>query len=359
MESLKESPESLSDLGRHYEAGFLLAGSLRRAGDVIRVAVTLIATETGKHVYSHRYDRQYTVENLFELQEDIATYVAAAIAAPYGVVNRIEWALAENRERDSDASSPPDIDAYEALLAYYAFSHDPRSTSFDAVMAKIEAAAEKNARCSSLWAARSLMLSAYATQDPICADALATLRAALNDANRAVAIDSRNAVAYKALLAAHFHLGHMKRYQVAAEKAIALNPNDDSILAFYAVTQAYGGEYDKALELIERAKAFNMSPPAWYNLPRLFDMFMKGEHAALTAYFAPQDTLGTVWGQGLAKAVYGLTGDGQSLKSLAGARPDALKAQTCTTVKLLEFWHIDAGLKARLEQGWEAADRML
>ncbi len=226
-------------------------------------------------------------------------------------------------------------------------------------MAKIEAAAEKNARCSSLWAARALMLSGYATQDPLCEDPQATLRAALNDANRAVAIDSRNAVAYKALLAAHFHLGHMRRYQIAADKAIALNPNDDSILAFYAVTQAYGGKYDKALEYIERAKTFNMSPPAWYNLPRLFDMFMKGEHAALTAYFASQDMLGTVWGQGIAKAVYGLTDDSQNLEALAGDKPDVLKMQTRATLNLLEFWHIDAALKARLKQGWEAADRML
>ncbi len=353
MESLEDSPEDLASLGRDYDADFLLAGSVRRAGDVIRITVTLIETATGKHIYSHRYDREYTVKNLFDLQENIASYVAAAIAAPYGVVNRLKWSLCNKEDAALDARS------YEALLAYYALSYDPNSNDYNEVLARIDAAMVKNPRGSSLLAARSLLLSAHASQDPKCENLQATLKESLANAQWALAIDSRNAVAYKALFSARFHLGDMREYRAAADKAISLNPNDDSVLAFYGVTLAFLGEYEKAVEYTRRADKLNIRSPYWYYLPVLFKRFMDSEYEDLTVHFEGVTSKNVIWAEGIAKAVYGMTGDVARLKALEKMRSMSPPALTQSLCALLECWSVNDALKAKLKAGWDAADALL
>ena len=69
----------MADIARQLKVGHLLEGSVRRAGDRVRITAQLISPADGFHLWSQTYDRQLT--DIFAIQDDIATEVAHALRA--------------------------------------------------------------------------------------------------------------------------------------------------------------------------------------------------------------------------------------------------------------------------------------
>ena len=67
-----------AEIGRLLDARYLLEGSIRRAGDRIRVNAELTEAATGLHVWSETYDAE--VKDIFAVQDDIARRVVGAAA---------------------------------------------------------------------------------------------------------------------------------------------------------------------------------------------------------------------------------------------------------------------------------------
>jgi len=65
------------EVGRDLGVRYVLEGSLRRAGQRVRISSQLINTATGTHLWAERYDRDLT--DIFAVQDDITSRVAAAI----------------------------------------------------------------------------------------------------------------------------------------------------------------------------------------------------------------------------------------------------------------------------------------
>jgi TolB-like protein len=82
----------------------ILEGSVRRAGNRIRVTAQLITAADGSHLWSERYDRQ--MEDLFAMQDEIAAAIASEL--------KVKFAIAP----PAHARRQPDLQAYEAYLRY-------------------------------------------------------------------------------------------------------------------------------------------------------------------------------------------------------------------------------------------------
>ena len=81
----------IREVGRALEAQFVLEGSVRRAGNRVRVTVQLIETETGKHVWAERYDRD--MDDIFAVQDDVTRSIVAVTPG------RIQDAVADRASR--------------------------------------------------------------------------------------------------------------------------------------------------------------------------------------------------------------------------------------------------------------------
>jgi serine/threonine-protein kinase len=92
----------LADVGRRLQVEHLLEGSVRKAGNRIRVTVQLIKVADGFHVWSDRYDRELT--DIFAIQDEITQAIAAAL--------RIRLSVDSSAPR----SHTPNLRAYEAYL---------------------------------------------------------------------------------------------------------------------------------------------------------------------------------------------------------------------------------------------------
>ena len=103
-------------IGRELGVRYLLEGSVRTSGSLLRVTAQLIETLSGTHLWAETYDRDLSVQNVFEIQDDIAQRVAASIAQPFGVIGRDH--LATSRKQPTDS-----WDAYQCYLHFWAFLH--------------------------------------------------------------------------------------------------------------------------------------------------------------------------------------------------------------------------------------------
>jgi len=79
----KNRNEDLRSIGSALGVDYILEGSVRKAGNRVRITAQLINASTDAHLWSETYDR--TLEDLFEIQEEIAKSVASALQITLGV----------------------------------------------------------------------------------------------------------------------------------------------------------------------------------------------------------------------------------------------------------------------------------
>jgi serine/threonine protein kinase/Tfp pilus assembly protein PilF len=75
----KKRERSLQEIGATLEVATLLEGSVRRAGNRVRIVAQLIDAETDRHLWAETYDRQLI--DIFAIQTDVALQIAAALKA--------------------------------------------------------------------------------------------------------------------------------------------------------------------------------------------------------------------------------------------------------------------------------------
>ena len=75
----KKREQSLREIGATLQVATLLEGSVRRAGDRVRIVAQLIDTEADQHLWAETYDRQLT--DIFAIQTDVALQIASALEA--------------------------------------------------------------------------------------------------------------------------------------------------------------------------------------------------------------------------------------------------------------------------------------
>ena len=92
------------EVGRRLNVATILEGTVRKQGDSVRIRAELIDTASGFEIWSDRYDR--TVEDIFQIQEDIASAIAEELIGSYEGFAAVEQATA----------SPASFEAYDSYL---------------------------------------------------------------------------------------------------------------------------------------------------------------------------------------------------------------------------------------------------
>ena len=108
--------------GKELGARYVMEGSLRQAGARLRLAVQLVDTISGAHLWAETYDRAFSPEEIFELQDDLVPRIVSTVADMHGVLPRSMSEVV--RLKAADQMSP-----YEALLR--SFGYNERFTPED------------------------------------------------------------------------------------------------------------------------------------------------------------------------------------------------------------------------------------
>ncbi len=75
--AFRDKPATAPEIGQQLSAAYVLGGSVRRAGNRLRISAQLVETQTGHTVWAERYDRE--MKDVFEVQDDIARSITQAL----------------------------------------------------------------------------------------------------------------------------------------------------------------------------------------------------------------------------------------------------------------------------------------
>ena len=229
------------DLGVRY----VMEGSVRKAGNRVRITAQLIDASTGHHVWAERYDRD--LEDIFAVQDEITENIVTSVGPEFFSA---EMQRAQRKEVRS-------LDAWDYVMR--ASSHHSRYTRKDVAEAqrllrKAIELAPMSAEAFCLLAFTHLMQVQFGWSESV----VQSIQEAAKAAQNAEAIDDRDAWAHTALGMVDLI---SKRYDNAVrrlERAIALNPNLANAYGGLGQALALAGEYNGAVTQIN--KAIRLSP---------------------------------------------------------------------------------------------------
>jgi len=280
----KGKPVTIRQVSEELGVRYVLEGSVRKAGDQVRINTQLIDATTGNHLWAKRYDGK--LDNIFALQDKITQKIFAALA--------VELSAGEKEKvgfKDTD-----NIEAYDAFLKGWELYRRWTPEDFHKSLPYFEKAIDLDPQYGKAYAAiASVYTEGYQSAWDwshvvgVSAEAMPGLAGkylkealnyptslahqvaskwyiillfpeeAISSAERAIALDPNDAVGYEAMAGALIYSGKPNEAIDFVNKAIRLDPLNIANY-FYTLGLAHFGmeQYQEAVSFYE--KAFKLNP---------------------------------------------------------------------------------------------------
>jgi adenylate cyclase len=225
-----------SDLG----VRFVLEGSVRKAGNRIRVTAQLIEASTSGHIWAERFDRELV--DIFAVQDEITAQIVSALGRS---IQAFEL-------RQSRRKPPTNLDAYDKCLQALANMSSPDHMRYAEArrLAREAIALDPDyARAYAVVAQTQLVSFTSRWLD----DPEGSLDAAYKNAQAAVALDDHNFLAYNILGLCQVWLRRHDLAIASLQHALELNPNEAFTRANLANALVFAGQPQEALDQVEIA----------------------------------------------------------------------------------------------------------
>jgi adenylate cyclase len=235
----------IKQIGRELGVRYVLEGSVRKAGNRLRITGQLIEAATGTHLWAERYDR--ALEDIFAVQDEITHSIIGAIAP--GI-------LAAEIQR-SQGKETAELGQWERLMrAHWHIRRFTREDSNEAIRLLDELLRRQPDNALAL---ADLAFSLHFAALFGWTDAPAAAKARMSEAaRRAVASDEQDAAAHTSLGIHELFLGQHDNAIRRLLRAIDLDPNSTFARGYLGTAYAFGGECDPAIQNMQ--EAMRLSP---------------------------------------------------------------------------------------------------
>jgi adenylate cyclase len=248
----KNKQVTTQDIARDLDIRYVLEGSVRKAGNRIRIAAQLIDAASSHHLWAERFDRN--LEDVFAVQDEVVQKIIATTSGKLVETER-------NRARTLDGDS---LAAYDLVLKgrelWHKFNPDDNRAARALYQQAIELDPTYGRACASI--AWTYMIEASERWSD---DYSASLDKAMEAAREGVRVMPDNHSNHGALgqvyLVKKMHTEAIEAYR----RTIALNPNDPDGYMLYGRTLAYAGQYEEAERQMKIGREMIESPPGWYH----------------------------------------------------------------------------------------------
>lgn len=237
-------------IAERLDVDYVLEGSVRQAGDRIKVTAQLNDGETGMHVWSQSYDRALTTANFFETQTDIARHV----------VDLLQVTLSPESEQQLVNAPQTSMEALDFYLQGQAYFRKPHSDdTLDTAASLFQRSLEVDPRFAMAYAGLcDTNLGRYIiTRD------VAVFEEAERACHRALTLDSELPRVLAALGGLYLFSGQNEKAQQELLRAIERNPN---LIDAYA---DLGEAVENQGRIVEAEKIFDAmvsrQPGYWYS----------------------------------------------------------------------------------------------
>jgi serine/threonine protein kinase/Flp pilus assembly protein TadD len=268
--SWKDQPTDVREIGRQLGVETVLEGSVRKAGNQLRINCQLVGVAHGYHLWSRQYDR--TLNDVFSTQEEIAKNVVGAL--------RLELSDAEKNILGKAATR--DLEAFDFYLRGREFFYSARRKTMHFALEMFRHATERDPGYSRAYAGiadcHSWLFMHFGGQPE-------DLEKALAASQKAIQLDPELAEGHAAYGFALSLAGRADEAEREFAAAIGLNPNLFEAYYLYARMCFAQGKLSRAAELFEAACEVC---PAGYQAPILLAQTCKtmGQHEKANALYA-------------------------------------------------------------------------
>jgi adenylate cyclase len=238
-------------IGRELGVRYMLEGSVRRAGNRVRITSQLVDAITGAHLWAERYDRD--LSDIFFVQDEITASVAGAI----------EPALAEAEQQRVLRKPPERLDAWEAYQRglWHFNKYAPAENQIALGFFCQTIGLDPDFAPGHYGYALALQWDIWQFSERPFSEVQGTPR---DEARIAVSLDDKDAMA-------HAVLAHMRMWGSEwegaiseARTALALNPNSAFVISMLGCVLGYGGYRDEGLDRVRQAmRASPHDPLTW------------------------------------------------------------------------------------------------
>ena len=239
----------IQQVARELGVRYVLEGSVRRAGDRIRITTQLIDAASEHHVWADSYDRQ--LRDLFDVQDEITREIVTALQVK----------LTEGEQARVWRKHTRNLEAWEYMIQGVARLH--HLSKVDNAMARrlFEKAVEVDrgyalAYAMVAWTHWVDVQNGWATER--------SFERAAELAERARALDDELPDVYALQGAVHLYRREYDQAVAAAEKAVTLNSNHATNTAILAFIENYAGQPQSAISHMKTAMRLSPYYPAWF-----------------------------------------------------------------------------------------------
>jgi tetratricopeptide (TPR) repeat protein len=238
----KQTGKSVAEIGRELRVGTILEGSVRKAGDRLRITAQLIDVESEGHLWSQDYDR--TLDDVFAIQSAVAESVADAL----------EVTLAPGEKHQLQKQGTQNLEAYQLYLQGLHLFHRASEDGLKNSIVYFERALQEDSNFAQAYAgiAMSYEILGFLSLHGRPRDAFEKSRAA---AEQALALDDTIVDAHLAAAATWQVLDYdQARAGLAYKRAVELAPNSAYAHDLYGVSYlAPMGRHEEAIAQNTRA----------------------------------------------------------------------------------------------------------
>jgi tetratricopeptide (TPR) repeat protein len=238
--AFKGRTSDVRQIARDLGVRYVLEGSVRKAGDRIRISTQLVEAETGGHLWASRFDG--SLADVFDLQDQITE----------GVVFALEPTLRKAEIARAKRKRPDDLGAYDLYLRAVAHMYETTPQGREAALAYVERAlaidpdyAEAHGVAAWCYLAKTLWEGGLSNDHR---------ESALRHARAVQALQSEDATTLAhAAIALALATRDLETALELIDRALALNPNSVHAHEHGAVISTWAGRYDRAHALADRA----------------------------------------------------------------------------------------------------------
>jgi serine/threonine-protein kinase len=256
--SFKGKSATAQEIGQKLGVANLVEGSVRKAGETVRIAARLTKTTSGDEVWSENYTRN--LKDVFAVQTELATTIVAQLRGQLTGSDDKAKAVIQEQVQAAEKGGTKNVEAHESYLQGRFFLNRHSEKETDQARAAFERAVELDPKFALAWAGLAqthVWDCNYATEGGQRGfnEHLAAARDAVE---RALALepDLPDALLPKATIETNFDY-NWKGAAETLRKALALAPQDPALLMWAGNLAGARGEGTQALDLLRRAVALD------------------------------------------------------------------------------------------------------
>jgi TolB-like protein/Tfp pilus assembly protein PilF len=302
----------IREVGRELGVETVLEGSVRQAGDQVRITAQLIDAASGFHLWSATYDRK--LEDIFQVQDEIAAAIVDKL--------RIELAPQEQELAVRDKAPTQNVEAYELYLQGRAIWKRRGEDNLRKAIDLYQRALGLDpgfARAHAALASAYVVLPGYTKEE---GDETRLEPLAETSARQALSIDPKIGEAHAVLAQINANRGDLLDAESGFFFAISLEPNEATTHHWYSLLLCRAGRLQQALEQARRA--YELDPASAVialNLANTYLTLGDDEQALRYSRIAADLGLGTK-STGIEETVATRRGDWDEAKRLIVLQPD-------------------------------------